>query len=98
MTKKLMGMAKTNNANEKEIKASTKNLEVINQAIGTNSAVMRLLSDKLLEQYEDGDRRADRLDDAITRLDEATRALETLRDYERETIKLCESNKQVPRV
>lgn len=87
-----MGMAKTNNANEKEIKASTKNLEVINQVIGTNSAVMRLLSDKLLEQYEDGDRRADRLDDAITRLDEATRALETLRDYERETIKLCESN------
>lgn len=93
MTKKLMGMAKTNNANEKEIKASTKNLEVINQAIGTNSAVMRLLSDKLLEQYEDGDRRADRLDDAITRLDEATRALETLRDYERETIKFCESDK-----
>ena len=88
-----MGMAKTNNANEKEIKASTKNLEVINQAVGTNSAVMRLLSDKLLEQYEDGDRRADRLDDAITRLDEATRALETLRDYERETIKFCESDK-----
>lgn len=92
MAKKIMGMAITNNANEKEIKASTKNLEVINQAIGTNSAVMRLLSDKLLDQYEDGDRRADRLDDAITRLDEATRALETLRDCERETIKLCESN------
>lgn len=92
MAKKIMGMAKTYNANEKEIKASTKNLEVINQAISTNAAVMRLLSDKLLEQYEDGDRRADRLDDAITRLDEATRALETLRDYERETIKLCESN------
>ena len=75
--------------NKKEIKNSTQNLSVIVPAIDKLSAQMRFLSHKLSERYEEGDRRADAIDEAITRLDEAIKALETLQTYEKETITLC---------
>ena len=75
--------------NKKEIKNSTQNLSVIVPAIDKLSAQMRLLSHKLSERYEEGDRRADAIDEAITRLDTEIFALETLKTYEKETITLC---------
>ena len=77
--------------NKKEIEDSTQNLSVIVPAIDKLAAQMRLLSYKLSERYDEGDRRSDALDEAITRLDEAIKALETLQTYEKETIELCQS-------
>ena len=77
--------------NRKEIKNSTQNLSVIVPAIDKLAAQMRFLSHKLSERYDEGDRRSDALDEAITRLDEAIKALETLQTYEKETIELCQS-------
>ena len=61
--------------NKKEIKNSTQNLSVIVPAIDKLSTQMRFLSYKLSERYDEGDRRSDALDEAITRLDEAIKAL-----------------------
>ena len=77
--------------NKKEIEYSTQNLSVIVPAIDKLAAQMRLLSYKLSDRYDEGDRRSDALDEAITRLDEAIKALETLQTYEKETIELCQS-------
>ena len=77
--------------NKKEIEDSTQNFSVIVPAIDKLAAQMRLLSYKLSERYDEGDRRSDALDEAITRLDEAIKALETLQTYEKETIELCQS-------
>ena len=70
--------------NKKEIEDSTQNLSVIVPAIDKLAAQMRLLSYKLSERYDEGDRRSDALDEAI-------KALETLQTYEKETIELCQS-------
>ena len=76
-------------ANEREITNSRQNLVIIDETIKKESDIMRGLSDKLTDQYEDGDRRAEKCEAAVLALDSAILALETLRRYEEETITMC---------
>lgn len=78
--------------NAQEVQNSEQNLKVIQTAASTLAAQMRFLSEKLSERYEEGDRRADVLDDAILSIDSAISALEKLTKYENETIQLCSNN------
>ena len=89
MTKRNENTAKLNAANEREIKASTKNLEVINKANGQLDEVFSQLAD-LYDRYEDGDRRKKAMKGALKKVLSALSSLAKLREYENETIQLCQ--------
>ena len=82
-------LAELNAANEREIKASTKNLEVINKANGQLDEVFSQLSD-LYDRYEDGDRRKKATKGAFKNVLSALSSLAKLREYENDTIAFCQ--------
>ena len=82
-------LAELNAANEREIKASTKNLEVINKANGQLDEVFSQLAD-LYDRYEDGDRRKKATKGAFKNVLSALSSLAKLREYENDTIAFCQ--------
>jgi len=81
--------------NENEAKQSEKNLQKIQSVIVSLSMVERHTADALGDLYDEGDRRSEAYDEALTKIDEALKALQTLRGYEVDTIKQCTGQEKV---
>ncbi len=81
--------------NENEARQSEKNLQKIQSVIISLSMIERQTSETLGDLYEEGDRRSEACDEALTKIDEALKALQDLRGYEVDTIKQCTGQEEV---
>lgn len=84
-----MKQRKNNDANEREVMNSQQNFMAIDHVISSTTEAMRELNEALNGTYSEHDRRFEKYDEALTALNDALFALETLKAYEEETITLC---------